>query len=431
MVHIITHGDGHWELLGNKYWPNTTTNYDLDTLALACLFTQPGKHIVYLDDFAMTTKSDSIIPYDFLDGSSMATPFVAGAVGTLSNIYENDTALQLKERIITNVRKKSNLTNKVASGGVLDLANVIVHTTGITLDKTTTEIVVGKKIQLTPTITPEDATIKDVIWTSSDTEVAFVENGEITALAEGTTTITATTKEGGFQATCEVTVEKVKLSSIEITKEPTKKEYIEGQNFDASGMKVTAKYNNDTSKEVTNYTVTDGENLKVGKTNVTISYTEDDVTKIVTQEITVKQNLKISFYDYNEYSIDEKKCLINITPNTTFKDMISHITTNGIITLNNENEKITNNEEIISTGMNLTITLNNESCEFIIVVKGDTNGDGESNLKDLLQVNKHRLNKVQLKDEFLLAGDVTGDNIVDLKDLLKINKFRLGKINQY
>ena len=231
--------------------------------------------------------------------------------------------------------------------------------------------------------------------------------------------------------TQEITVNKKELTSIEITKEPTKKKYLEGQNFDASGMKVTAKYNNDTSKEVTNYTVTDGENLKVGKTNVTISYTEDDVTKIVTQEITVKQNLKISFYDYNEYSIDEKKCLINITPNTTFKDMISHITTNGIITLNNENEKITNNEEIISTGMNLTITLNNESCEFIIVVKGDTNGDGESNLKDLLQVNKHRLNKVQLKDEFLLAGDVTGDNIVDLKDLLKINKFRLGKINQY
>ncbi len=427
----------------NNYWE--TTNFNLRAFEAEELSGRidvipypdvAGEYTIYIDNFMIskpfeTMENNHVVKYAIENGTSMAAPFVTGAVGTLSNLHENETALQLKDRILSCTRKSNSLTGKVATGGVLDLSSEIIKVTGITLDKTSAELKVGEILQLTPTITPEEVAIKDVIWTSSNTEVASVENGEVTALAEGTSIITATTQEGGFQATCEVTVEKVKLSSIEITKEPTKKEYIEGQNFDASGMKVTAKYNNDTSKEVTNYTVTDGENLQVGKTNVTISYTEAGITKTVTQKITVIPNLEISFDEYKEILKEQKQYLINVLPNTTMKDIVNHIHTNGTINIINGNEKNINNQEKISTGMKLTITLNNESREFIIVVKGDTNGDGDSNLKDLLQVNKHRLNKVLLKGEFLLSGDVTGDNVVDLKDLLKINKFRLGKIVQY
>ncbi len=81
--------------------------------------------------------------------------------------------------------------------------------------------------------------------------------------------------------------EVVTLSSIEITKAPTKTTYNAGEKFDKTGMKVTAKYSDGTSKEVTNYTYTPTEALKTSDTKVTVSYTEDGVTKTAEQKITV------------------------------------------------------------------------------------------------------------------------------------------------
>ena len=77
------------------------------------------------------------------------------------------------------------------------------------------------------------------------------------------------------------------LTGIQVTTKPSKRSYIEGQNFDKSGMVITASYKNGTSKEVTEYTVIDGNDLAVGKKNVTISYTEGEVTKTVKQTIEV------------------------------------------------------------------------------------------------------------------------------------------------
>ena len=55
--------------------------------------------------------------------------------------------------------------------------------------------------------------------------------------------------------------------------------------------------------------------------------------------------------------------------------------------------------------------------------------DMDKNPEDILSINKHRLNKAQLTNEYLEAGDVNKDGKVDIKDLLQINKFRLGKID--
>ncbi len=63
------------------------------------------------------------------------------------------------------------------------------------------------------------------------------------------------------------------------------------------------------------------------------------------------------------------------------------------------------------------------------IQKGDANGDGKVDFKDILVINKHRLGKTQLTGIYLEAADVTGDGIADFKDILKINKYRLGKIS--
>ena len=81
-----------------------------------------------------------------------------------------------------------------------------VAVTSVTLNTTSTPLTVGKTLTLTATVMPDNATDKTVTWTSSNPGVATVENGRVTAIAEGTTIITATA--GGKSATCEVTVKK-------------------------------------------------------------------------------------------------------------------------------------------------------------------------------------------------------------------------------
>jgi hypothetical protein len=83
-----------------------------------------------------------------------------------------------------------------------------VYVTGVTLDKTTiTLTTTGATEQLTATVVPNNATNKAVTWSSSDTLKATVStSGLVTAVATGTATITVTTTDGGYQASCTVTV---------------------------------------------------------------------------------------------------------------------------------------------------------------------------------------------------------------------------------
>ena len=82
-----------------------------------------------------------------------------------------------------------------------------IRVTGVTLDKMELELTEGEDFTLRATVTPENATYKDVTWESDDKKVATVdENGKVTAVAAGEATITVTTVEGGKRATCEVTV---------------------------------------------------------------------------------------------------------------------------------------------------------------------------------------------------------------------------------
>ncbi|MBP5721692.1 MAG: Ig-like domain-containing protein, partial [Bacteroidales bacterium] len=76
----------------------------------------------------------------------------------------------------------------------------------ISLDKTSLELNAGDKQQLTATVSPSNATAKDVHWISSDESIAKVDgDGLVTAVAPGTATITAY-GSSGVSASCTVTV---------------------------------------------------------------------------------------------------------------------------------------------------------------------------------------------------------------------------------
>ena len=81
-----------------------------------------------------------------------------------------------------------------------------VPVTGVSLNKSSTSLTVGKTEILTATVTPTNATNKAVAWSSNNTTVATVDNGTIRANAKGSATITVRTSDGNKTATCAVTV---------------------------------------------------------------------------------------------------------------------------------------------------------------------------------------------------------------------------------
>jgi hypothetical protein len=68
------------------------------------------------------------------------------------------------------------------------------------------ELIEGDSELLTPTVSPANATNKEVIWTSSNPSIATVVNGKVIAKAVGSTTIKATTRDGGFTANSKISV---------------------------------------------------------------------------------------------------------------------------------------------------------------------------------------------------------------------------------
>lgn len=80
--------------------------------------------------------------------------------------------------------------------------------TSVTLDKTSLSIITGSTGILTASVSPSNATNKDVIWSSSNTSIATVNsNGIVSGKSIGTATITCMTQDGSFKATCTVTVQ--------------------------------------------------------------------------------------------------------------------------------------------------------------------------------------------------------------------------------
>ncbi|MEN2324915.1 Ig-like domain-containing protein [Lentilactobacillus otakiensis] len=95
-----------------------------------------------------------------------------------------------------------------ATTKVTVIANTV-PVTGVSLDKTSLSGTVGGNDQLTAKVTPANATDANVSFLSKDADIATVDkSGKVSYVKAGHTQITATTEDGGFTATCDVTVSK-------------------------------------------------------------------------------------------------------------------------------------------------------------------------------------------------------------------------------
>ncbi len=112
---------------------------------------------------------------------------------------------------ITAIKKEGSGALFITSTNCTTYSNINVTkvpVTGVTLDMSETSMRVGQTITLTSKVSPSNASIKDVIWESSDKTVAYVsQSGIVTAKGSGKVTITAKSKDNsGISAKCVILV---------------------------------------------------------------------------------------------------------------------------------------------------------------------------------------------------------------------------------
>lgn len=173
-----------------------------------------------------------------------------------------------------------------------------VQVTGIKLDKTEVTINKGEKTTLTATITPSNATNKNVSWSSSTEGVATVDNGVVTAVAEGNATITVTTEDGSHTATCFVTVTAAPTGGATAK---TYRHVFTAKPSTGNNVKLSEVSWNITATNLGNYNSQNYAGVQFGTSDkngqITLkspsawSYTKDDVTVTKIKEVRLWLNL--------------------------------------------------------------------------------------------------------------------------------------------
>ena len=177
------YGDEYLAVRNFRYWSN-------------------NRYIMVPLEFKKSAALDFFIRYS--DGSGYEAKGLklakAKASGSVIDLTKSRVSLKVKNK-------------KVASVKFVKKEDTAQGVTGVRLNKTTATLMAGQTINLTATVSPGGAN-KKVAWSSGNTSVATVNSaGKVTGVKAGTTTITAKTVDGGYTATCRVTVTEKKVTA--------------------------------------------------------------------------------------------------------------------------------------------------------------------------------------------------------------------------
>lgn len=151
--------------------------------------------------------------YERMNGTSMATPHVAGAAALVAAVSPAASAREIKARILSNINVNANVSSRFYTKGDLNLLKAVrndvgyVPATGIAVSTTSVSLDGGKTFQLTATVSPANATNKMVGWSSNNPSVATVSGtGLVRAVSGGTAVISAWSNDGGLISNTTVSV---------------------------------------------------------------------------------------------------------------------------------------------------------------------------------------------------------------------------------
>lgn len=262
------------------------------------------------------------------------------------------TAIKAGTTVITATAKDD---SGISASCTVQVTVPTIKVTGITLNKTTASVVKGKTVALTATVTPTNATNKNVTWKSSNPKIAKVDekSGVVTAVAAGTATITATAADdSGVKATCKITVTNPVVKVTKVTLNKTTASVVKGKTLtltatvtptNATNKKVTWKSSN------TKIATVDSNGKVTAKAAGTATITctaADGSGKSAACKITVKNPpVKVTKLKINKTSVDLLKgktvqLKVTVTPSnatnkavtwTSSNKKIATVTSNGLV----------------------------------------------------------------------------------------------------
>ena len=314
-----------------------------------------------------------------------------------------------KVQVANNVGDKvADLQTHFASVSVVE-KSVPVAVTGVALDQTTAEMNIGDTLTLHATVSPDNADNKSVTWKSDNTTVADVANGVVTAKAAGNANITVTTADGGFTASCAITVKKDE-TPIE----------------DGAAIVTVATVKGRAGKSV-DVIISLENNPGITGAILTINYNENfTLTNVQSGEA-------LSSLTFADLAVPY------LNPIRLSWDGLTDDTTNGVLVtltfsipdgteVGEYPVTITyDSDDIYNEDFNdVPIKVIDGKISVINVTYGDINGDGKINGKDITLLRRHITGGFDLSSFDQEAADVNHDGKINGKDITLIRRYITG-----
>ena len=356
----------------------------------------------------------------FVGDSYSFSPLItdAGAVTTLTwNSSDTSVATIDTNGILSTTGIGKTTITCTAYNGVSAQCEVTVHpvlVSGITLNETSAEMVVGEKLNLTATIAPDNASDKSITWSSTNEAVAVVsESGQVTAVGSGTCQIKATANDNsGKTASCLVTVEKNnKLTVTDMTQ--------------CSG-----------GQGILNVLLSDEETVMGFQFDLELP------TGVTVAEKDGKLLAQLTGNAPNTHSISSTKVsdgLYRFVVTPQGSRAISNATGDGMtITINVADDVATGSYTMSIKDIEMTVKKTGNVYEDIHprnstatltiteAVMGDVNGDGRVSVTDVISMNSYILEEEPA--QFIRkVADLNGDGKVTITDMVHVIDIILGR----
>lgn len=378
---------------------------------------------------------------------------------------------------------RATVGNKTAECNV----TVNIPLTGISLNKTTSNLAINGTEKLSISYNPTDTTDnKTVTWSSSDNTVATVNGGVVTGVKSGTVTITA--KVGNFASTCEMkigpvapsnlnTIERTNnsatlgwdsaqgASSYNIYKDNVKvnAEPVTGTQYKVEGLTPKTQYafsvksvGNGSESESSSpvivktmgnpvnltagtaigaagknviLTVDISENSTISASQLVVGFDNEKLEYVGTKPGTIAQDGMI---DSNPVGNQVTVGYINTTPLTeqgTFFELEFKIKDG--VSDQNLPITLTSKELADENGFDLIPVIKNGEIQVKNIKLGDVNGDGEIRAFDALTALQIATQKIVPTDNQKYAADIDGNGSVTAFEALRILQFATGKITVF
>ncbi len=348
----------------------------------------------------------------------------------LTTITRNDTVTRIKRGVQAGerwdkIKLENGIVGYVFQSYLEEVPEISITSIKLSIDNTT--INKGSTNNIKIEIQPEEAK-GEVVWESSNENVLTVENGIITAIGAGTSTVTARTLDGKVSDSIEITVYS-KVTNISLSKE--KLELLVGAKTrivanvlpeDASNKTVIWSVKNPEIASITEEgTVTA---KSAGTTEIIAKSSNENIQAKCT--LTVKQiNEDIILEIDKSLKVDgDEISKLDVSKNTV-SDIKELISTNLTMEFYNSKGELLNDTDKIGTDSKLMLkdSDGNEIYKYTFIIYGDVNGDGLIDSLDVLVLQRYILETKPLIGVFLKSGNISKNGeLPNSLDVLKIQR---------